>query len=275
MRIDLHTHTTASDGSLTPAELVRAAIDAELDLIAVTDHDTLAGIAPAMEAASGSHLRVLPGVEVSALHDGRSLHLLGYGFDLADASFVTRLRAVSMGREERARAILELLAARGAPLSWESVAEIGQGAVGRPHIARALVEAGHARDVADAFARFIGEGCPAYLPSGRMSVTEAIGLVRDAGGEVALAHSQLPARPLDLDALLPVLRAAGLTGLEVYHSEHDAAATQRLRALAAREGLWWCGGSDFHGPTKPHACLGGVTVPPEVLEQGPFARVAA
>lgn len=275
MRIDLHTHTTASDGSLTPAELVRAALDAELDLIAVTDHDTLAGIAPAMEAASGSRLRVLPSVEVSALYDGRSLHLLGYGFDLADARFVTRLRAVSMGREERARAILELLAARGTPLSWQRVTEIGQGAVGRPHIARALVEAGHARDVSDAFARFIGEGCPAYLPSGRMSVMEAIGLVRDAGGEVALAHSLLPARPLDLDTLLPVLRAAGLTGLEVYHSEHDAAATQRLRALAAREGLWWCGGSDFHGPTKPHACLGGVTVPPEVLEQGPFARVLA
>ncbi len=150
--------------------------------------------------------------------------------------------------------------------------EIGQGAVGRPHIARALVEAGHARDVSDAFDRLIGEGRPAYLPSGRMSIEDAIRLVREAGGEVALAHSQLPARPLDLAHVLPPLREAGLTGLEVYHSEHDAAATEMLRRVASREGLWWCGGSDFHGPTKPHARLGGVTAPPSVLEQGPFSR---
>ena len=270
-RIDLHTHTTASDGSLTPSELVRAALDADLDIIAVTDHDTLEGIEPVMAAAAGTPLRVLPGVELSALFEGHSLHLLGYGFDLSNAVFRTKLRACSLGREERAQAILEILAGLGAPLSWERVTEIGQGAVGRPHIARALVEAGHARDISDAFDRLIGEGRPAYLPSGRMSIDDAIRLVRDAGGAVALAHSQLPERPLDLAHVLPPLRAAGLTGLEVYHSEHDVAATERLRRLAAHEGLWWCGGSDFHGPTKPRACLGGVVVPPRVLEQGPFA----
>lgn len=269
-RIDLHTHTTASDGILAPRDLVRAALEAGLDVIAVTDHDTLDGIVPALEAAEGTGLRVLPGVEVSALYEGHSLHLLAYGISPATPGLATRLRAISMGREERARAILDLLAAAGAPLSWQHVTEIGRGTIARPHIARALVEAGHARDVADAFDRLIGEGCPAYLPSGRLSPHEAIALVLEAGGQAALAHSLLPARPLDLDTALPVLRAAGLTGIEVYHSEHDAAATARLRRLAAAEGLWWCGGSDFHGPSKPHAALGSVPVPPEVLEQGPF-----
>ena len=269
-RIDLHMHTTASDGTLSPADLVRAANARGLTVMAITDHDTLAGIVPAIEAAAGSGVRVLPGVELSALHRGHSLHLLGYGFDPTDLGLKVRLKALSMGREERARTIVELLAGLNAPIQWERVTELGRGAIGRPHIARALVEAGHARDVPDAFARFIGEGCPAYLPSGRLTAEDAIGLVRDAGGEVALAHALLPKCPVDLQILLPELRAAGLTGLEVYHTEHDRAATERLRCLAEAEGLWWTGGSDFHGPTKPHARLGAVPVPEEVLEQGPF-----
>ena len=269
-RFDLHTHTTASDGTLTPAELVRLALDRGLEVLAVTDHDTVAGVAPAIEAAAGTGLRVLPGVELSALYSGGGLHLLGYGFDPGAGGLDVRLRALTMGREERARAILRLLAALGAPLSWDRVAALAEGAVGRPHIARALVAAGYARDVSDAFARFIGEGRPAYLPSGRLSVAEAVSLVREAGGEVALAHPLLPARPLDLARLLPELRDAGLTGIEVYHAEHDAAATELLRRLADSQGLWWTGGSDFHGPSKPDAQLGAVPVPPDVLDQGPF-----
>jgi predicted metal-dependent phosphoesterase TrpH len=269
-RIDLHAHSTASDGTLTPAELVRLALERGVEVLAVTDHDTVAGVVPALEAAAGTGLRVLPGVELSALYRGGGLHLLGYGFDPAASGLGVRLRALSMGREERARAILRLLAKLGAPLSWDRVAVLAQGAVGRPHIARALVAAGYARDVSDAFHRFIGEGRPAYLPSGRLCVAEAISLVREAGGEVALAHPLLPARPLDLVRLLPELRDAGLTGIEVYHSEHDAAATARLRRLVDTEGLWWTGGSDFHGPSKPDAQLGAVPVPPDVLDQGPF-----
>jgi predicted metal-dependent phosphoesterase TrpH len=241
-----------------------------LQVIAVTDHDTIDGLRSAMATASGTRLRVLPGVELSALHEGRSLHLLGYGFDPDAAGLATRLRAFTASREERGRAMLQLLEGLGAPLSWERVRAIAQGAVARPHIARALVEAGHARDVQDAFDRLIGEGSPAYLPSGRLSAAEAIALIHDAGGMVGLAHPVIPGRALDLDALLPGLRAVGLTGLEVYHSEHDAATSARLRHLADEMGLWWSGGSDFHGPTKAHVALGGVDVPPEVLEQGPF-----
>lgn len=272
MRIDLHMHTNASDGALSPTQLVEAALERGLDVISVTDHDTLKGVRPAMDAAAGSALRVLPGVELSGLHEGHSLHLVAYGFDADSEVLDVRLRSLSMGREERARLIVDLLAKMGAPIPWERVTELGRNTIARPHIARVLIEEGHARDVPDAFGRFIGDGCPAYLPSARLTVQEAIALVREAGGEVALGHPLIKGRELDVEALLPVLREAGLTGIEVYHSEHDTAATAYLRALAASEGLWWCGGSDFHGPTKPQAPLGGVNVPAEVLEQGPFVQ---
>ena len=272
MRIDLHMHTTASDGALSPVQLVEAALERGLDVISVTDHDTLGGMLPAMAAAEGTPLRVLPGVELSGLYEGHSLHLVAYGFDADSEELAVRLRSLSMGREERAKLIVELLAKMGAPISWERVKELGKNTIARPHIARVLIEVGHARDVPDAFGRFIGEGCPAYLPSARLTVQEAIALIREAGGEVALGHPLIKGRELDVPAVLPVLRQAGLTGIEVYHSEHDAAATAYLRELASAEGLWWCGGSDFHGPTKPQAPLGGVDVPAAVLEQGPFVK---
>lgn len=272
MRIDLHMHTSASDGALTPVQLVEAALERGLDVISVTDHDTLGGMLPAMAAAEGTDLRVLPGVELSGLYEGHSLHLLAYGFDADSEELAVRLRSLSMGREERAKLIVELLAKMGAPISWERIKELGKNTIARPHIARVLIETGHARDVPDAFGRFIGEGCPAYLPSARLTVQEAIALVREAGGEVALGHPLIKGRELDVPAVLPALREVGLTGIEVYHSEHDAAATAYLRELAASESLWWCGGSDFHGPTKPQAPLGGVDVPAEVLEQGPFVK---
>ncbi len=273
MAIDLHTHTTASDGTLAPAELVRAALEGGVEVIAVTDHDTVDGIAPAREAAAGTGLRVLAGVELSSTHEWRGLHLLAYGVDPAGATFTARLRELAALREERVRAMLGRLRRLGIDLSWERVAALARGTVGRPHVARALVEAGHARDSGDAFARYIGSGGPAYLPSARLTVAEAVAIARDAGGAVALAHPLLSLSRRELVALLPALRAAGLDGLEVYHSEHDAADSRYLRALAAERGLWWTGGSDFHGEAKPRVRLGGVAVPPDVLAQGPFPRV--
>jgi predicted metal-dependent phosphoesterase TrpH len=271
-RFDLHAHTTASDGALTPAELVRAALDAQLDLLVITDHDTVAGFAPAREAAADSSLQVQAGVEVSVLHEGRSIHVLGYGIDPSSQKLMTSLGALKQGREERARTIVRLLAENGTPIPWEQVALLGRGAIGRPHIARVLIEQGYARDIADAFDRFIGPGCPAYLPSGRLDPTEAIALIRDAGGEAALAHAMLLDADVDLDKLLDHLQSVGLTGLEVYHTAHDEAARARLLRIAGERGLWWSGGSDFHGPSKPRAHLGGASVPLAVLEQGPFRQ---
>jgi len=275
LTVDLHLHTTASDGMYSPAEIVAAACARGLGVIAITDHDTLAGVEPAIAAAAGTPLCVMPGVELNALYESHSVHLLGYGFDPGDPRLAARLSGMRCSREQRARLMVGMLADLGARISWDRVQALSQGTIARPHIARALVEAGHAHDVADAFARFIGDGCPAYLPSGRMSVSEALGVVRDAGGDVALAHAKLLHPGLDLKALLEVLCAAGLTGLEVYHSEHDEEATAELRRVARERGLWWCGGSDFHGATKPQARLGGVPIPPDVLEQGPFPRALA
>ena len=270
MKIDLHTHTTASDGTLTPAGLVQAALRDGIDVLAITDHDTVAGIAPALTAAAGTGLRVLAGVELAATHGRHGLHLLAYGIDPTDSTLTARLHDLAALREERVRDMLELLRGLGVAVQWEQVAALARGTVGRPHVAQALVEAGYARDTGDAFARYIGNGSPAYLPSARLTVTEAVGLARDAGGAVALAHPMLSLSRHELVALLPALRHAGLTGLEVYHSEHDAAATRYLRELAAEQRLWWTGGSDFHGEAKPRVRLGGVAVPAEVLAQGPF-----
>jgi len=273
MTIDLHAHTTASDGTLTPAGLVAAARAAGVQVMAVTDHDTIAGIAPAREATAGGGPRVLAGVELSAVYEWRGLHLLGYGVDPDDATLAARLRALATSREERVRTMLERLRRLGVDVSWERVAALARGTVGRPHVARALVEAGYARDIGDAFARYLGSGGPAYLPSARLTVAEAVLMVRAAGGAVALAHPLVSLSRRELVELLPALRAAGLDGLEVYHSEHDAAASRYLRELAEESSLWWTGGSDFHGPAKQHARLGGVAVPAEVLGQGPFARL--
>ena len=273
--IDLHTHTAASDGTLSPSDLVRAALDCGLDVLAITDHDTMAGVQQAIETAEGTVLRVLPGVELSALQGDQCVHLLVYGIDHTSPFLVKKLRALSLGREDRARTIVELLEDMGAPIPWDRVEALGKDTIARPHIARVLVEEGHAVDIADAFARYIGEGCPAYLPSGRMSLKEAVDLVRHGGGEVALAHPLGTHPALDFAAVLPAALAAGITGIEIYHTEHTPAATARLSRVAAEHNLWWCGGSDFHGPSKPTAVLGGVTVPEEVLEQGPFARAFA
>ncbi len=273
--VDLHAHTTASDGSATPAELVQAALDCGIDLLAVTDHDTVAGFAPTRAAAAGTSLRILPGIEVSSTHEGHTVHILGYGFNPTSEGLTARLSGLTAGREERARIIVTLLEQMGAPIPWDRVAELGKGAIGRPHLARVLVEQGHAKDVADAFARFIGEGCPAYLPSGRITPAEAIALVRSAGGQTALAHSVLLDADVNLDELLDYLQQAGMTGIEVYHTEHKTADRERLLRVAKERGLWWSGGSDFHGPTKPAAILGAVDVPIAVLEQGPFPAALA
>lgn len=269
LRVDLHSHTTASDGSLRPRDLIESAAAAGIDVLALTDHDTLAGLEEAMQSAARCGVRLIPGLELSVLHDGRTLHFLCYGFDALSPA-LERLTSMGDSRTARARCIVDELAALGAPIAWTRVRELASGAIGRPHIAAALVEAGHARDIGDAFDRYLGEGKAAYRDAGRLDPVEAIRLIREAGGEAALAHPLSPRSKLDLDRLLPELIEAGLTGIEVFHSDHDRAATARLERVAVEEDLWWCGGSDFHGTPKPHIALGSMVVDESVLEQGPF-----
>ncbi len=269
-RIDLHTHTTASDGTLSPEELVQEAASRRVSVIGITDHDTVEAIERARIAARGKGLCVVSGLELSAKLDGRSVHLLAYGFDYQSPALRLPLACRIERRAVRARLIVQRLAGQGISLSWDDVARQTSGAIGRPHIARALIDRGYAASVRDAFRCWIGADRPAYVPSPQFSPAQAVALVREAGGQVGLAHPLRGATRPTLDTLIPALIADGVTGLEVYYSGHSADDIALLGALADRYGLWWCGGSDFHGANKPGIGLGSVDVPVSVLAQGPF-----
>jgi hypothetical protein len=269
-RIDLHAHTTASDGTDSPEELVDLACRRGISVLGITDHDTVHALDAARRHAAGRGLRVVAGLELSTTIDGFHVHLLAYGFDDLAVALRSTLAARIDKRAERARRMVERLAHQGLTITWEMVRRQTGGAIGRPHIARALMQQGYAESVGDAFLRWIGHDRPAYLPSPPLSSFDAVHTVRQAGGEVALAHPLRGRRKLPLATVLPSLIRAGVTGLEVYYSEHAPPDVAMLSGLAAEHGLWFCGGSDFHGTNKPHIELGGVEVPDDVLAQGPF-----
>ncbi len=265
--IDLHLHTTASDGSLTPSALVARAAAAGLTTLSITDHDTLDGLAEGSVAARAAGLRLITGVEITAIAGGRDVHLLGYFVDPTDAALTALLERQRADRLRRLRAIADRLAALGASIDIDalvaSAADAPGRSVGRPKLADALVEAGHARDRTDAFDRLLGNGCPAYVPRIGPAPEQVIALVVAAGGVVSMAHPGVTAR----DESIPGLAAAGLAALEARHSDHDAPTEARYRRLAARHGLVVSGGSDFHGDAghRPPSMLGRVTLAAEDL----------
>jgi predicted metal-dependent phosphoesterase TrpH len=272
MRVDLHTHSTASDGTTSPAELVRAAAGAGLDVVALTDHDTTSGWSEAA-AALPAGLTLVPGAELSCVWstpDGPiGLHLLAYLFDPAEPVLRAERARVREGRTVRARRIVELMRADGHPVAWEDVlAEAAGGPVGRPHLARALVRHGLVADVAAAFTpEWIGRGGRYRVVKPDSDVCDAIRMVRAAGGVPVVAHPLAAAR----GALVPEgsyaeMAAAGLAGLEADHVDHDPAARRRVREIARDLGLFVTGSSDFHGTNKTVA-LGASTTDPAVYEQ--------
>ena len=272
MRIDLHTHSTASDGTDSPAELVRAAAAAGLDVVAITDHDTTGGWAAAL-AARPDGLTVVPGVEFSCVHhddDGRrvSLHLLAYLADPDDAALQaewTRLRA---GRVTRGQQMVEHLAADGYPISWAQVSALAaDGSVGRPHIGRALVDSGVVPDVSAAFADLLSSRRPYYVRKPDTDVFEAIALVRGAGGLPVFAHPLARRRgPVVSDETIAAMAAAGLVGLEVQHPDHDDTDRAHAAGLARELGLLGTGSSDYHGTNKTTP-IGACLTDPGVYEQ--------
>jgi 3',5'-nucleoside bisphosphate phosphatase len=270
MRIDLHTHSTASDGTLTPAELVVAAAGAGLDVVAVTDHDTTLGWAAAV-AARPPGLTVVRGAELSCRWYGVEpaipLHLLAYLFDPTEPALLAELARVRVARELRGERIVDLLRADGVDVSWEEVREYaGAGTVGRPHIAQALIRAGLVATTREAFAaHWLGERY--RLPKEDTDVFEAVQLVRHAGGVPVFAHPRATRRGRIVpDELIRELAAVGLFGLEADHEDHSPQERAHVRALAAELGLVVTGSSDFHGTHKT-VRLGAHTTAPEVYER--------
>ncbi|WP_260635890.1 PHP domain-containing protein [Streptomyces angustmyceticus] len=265
MRIDLHTHSTASDGTDTPAELVRGAAAAGLDVVALTDHDTVGGHAEA-RAALPAGLTLVTGAELSCRLDGVSLHLLAYLFDPEEPDFARERELVRDDRVPRARGMVAKLRELGVPVTWEQVARIaGDGAVGRPHIATALVDLGVIGSVSDAFtSEWLANDGRAYVEKHELDPFDAIRLVKAAGGVTVFAHPLAVKRGSCVpESAIAELAAAGLDGIEVDHMDHDAPTRARLRGLAADLGLLASGSSDYHGSRK--TCrLGEYTTDPEV-----------
>jgi len=257
--IDLHLHTTASDGTCSPSELVVRARAAGLSVIAITDHDTTAGSLAACAAAREAGLTLVPGIEISAVADGRDVHMLGYFVDPESAALAAFLETQRTERLRRVREIAERLAVLGFPIDVEAIlAAAGRGrTVGRPQIADALVRAGHAASRDDAFSRFLEFGAPAFVPRRGAQPAHAIAVVHAAGGVVSMAHPALTRR----DDLIPALAAAGLDALEARHSDHDADAEAKYRAMAASLGVLTTAGSDYHGDSGRRAArLGSVAM---------------
>ncbi|MEV7087211.1 PHP domain-containing protein [Streptomyces sp. NPDC093085] len=268
MRIDLHTHSTASDGTDTPAELVRNAAAAGLDVVALTDHDSTRGHAEAIAALPelDRPLTLVTGAELSCRLDGVGLHLLAYLFDADEPDFLAARELVRDDRVPRARTMVARLQERGVPITWEQVTRIaGDASLGRPHIATALVELGVVETVSDAFTpEWLADGGRAYAEKYELDPFEAIRLVKAAGGVTVFAHPAAVKRGRVVpEAAIGRLAAAGLDGIEVDHMDHDAPTRARLRSIAAELGVLTTGSSDYHGSRK-FVELGACTTDPEV-----------
>lgn len=267
MKIDLHTHSRVSDGTDAPAALVRRAATLGLDVVALTDHDTFAGLDEAQSAGAEVGIDVVRGIEISAERDHNSVHLLGFGIDEQDPALNAELDKVRQGRSDRLSPVLAKLAALGLPLTPEQVyAQVGDSpSVGRPHIADALVAAGYVADRTEAFDRYLADGGPAHVPRYAIGVEQALGLVHAAGGVVVLAHPWGRGRRAQLppDYLATLVREHGLDGIEVDHQDHDAPTRAELRRLARSLGVVVTGSSDYHGTGKVDHELGCNTTDPE------------
>ncbi|MFJ3983267.1 PHP domain-containing protein [Streptomyces fungicidicus] len=265
MRIDLHTHSTASDGTDTPAELVRKAAAAGLDVIALTDHDTTRGHAEALSALPEG-LTLVPGAELSCRLDGISMHLLAYLFDPEEPALFAERELVRDDRVPRAQGMIAKLNALGVPVTWEQVARIaGDGSVGRPHVASALVELGVVPTVNDAFtSEWLADGGRAYMEKHETDPFEALRLVKGAGGVAVFAHPAASKRGRTVpESAIAELAEAGLDGIEVDHMDHEPGTRARLRGLAKDLGLLVTGSSDYHGSRKT-CVLGEFMTDPEV-----------
>ncbi len=266
-KVDLHIHSTASDGRLSPAEVVRKSVEAGLTVIALADHDTVDGIIPALEAAKTfPWLKVIPCVEISTDAPKGEVHVLGYFIDYTHHELREALEGLRHSRRTRAQGMIDKLGNLGIHIEWERVQEIaGSGSIGRPHIAQAMLEKGYIASIREAFTKYIAWGGPAYVKREKMTPVEAVELILRANGLPVLAHPLTINEP---ETMVIELKASGLVGIEAYYDGYTAAEISRLVSLAKRYGLIGTGGSDYHGlDTSTETMIGGTDVPIESAEQ--------
>jgi len=264
--IDLHLHTTASDGVCTPSELVDMAWRAGIGTMSVTDHDTVAAVQEIDGLTRDIGMTFVPGIEITAVHERRDVHMLGYFIDWQSALFTEFLERQCTDRVRRLSEMVDRLAEIGKPINRDKVLarKTSGGSLGRPMVARALVKAGHVSDMRQAFDELIGEGKPAFVPRVGPPPGEVVSIIARAGGVASLAHPGL----LKRDDLIPGLVDAGLPALEAFHSDHDPATTEHYLALADRYGLAVSGGSDYHGePIRRRSAFGKIGLPLEHFER--------
>lgn len=254
---DLHTHSNASDGALTPTELVRSAADFGLAAVAITDHDTMEGVEEALAAGEEFGIEVIPGIEISTIGPGGvEVHMLGYYLDHRYPALEEMLKVLRGSRFDRGRKMVEALNRAGVNVSLERLLEIAQGgAIGRPHVAKAIIEIGAASSMDAAFGRYLVEGAPAFVPRFKVEPADAIKRIGEAGGIAVCAH----VAKMNRDDLLVELAAEGMQGIEVYHPDHPSAGVRHYRKFAAKHGLIATGGSDAHcftgGKTTTVGCV--------------------
>jgi predicted metal-dependent phosphoesterase TrpH len=257
--VDLHTHTTASDGTYAPRDLVTEAASRGVRVLAVTDHDSTEGLAEALEEAERRRpLEIIPGIEINCDVEGAEIHVLGYLMDWQAEWFQDFCREQRRERRARVHRMVERLAAIGMPLEADEVfAIVKEGSAGRPHVAQVMVAHGYVKTVREAFDKYLGSGKPGHVPRKKVTPEDAVRIIRKAGGVPVFAHPGLA----DRDELIPGLIAAGLMGIECYYTEHSAAQRASYLQICKDQDLVATGGSDFHGPKVRAAILGSPTVP--------------
>jgi len=261
--IDLHVHTNASDGIMSPAQVVEAALDKKLRAIAITDHDTTDGFVEAADLAGGKDIELVAGVELSCSYMGNDVHILGYLMDYRNPEFVKTIRKFREERYVRGKAMVAKLNDLGINLSMETVSAIaGNAAMGRPHIADALLREEFVQTYDEAFARYLGYHAPAYVPKKHFEVEHAINILHLIGGVAVLAHPGT----LGHDEYIPTFIEMGLDGVEAYHALHDKKLVDHYKLITKKHGLIYTGGSDCHGPRKGKLLIGSMHVPYECLE---------
>jgi len=271
-RIDLHLHTTYSDGSHSPAEVLQFAHEAGVTALSITDHDIVDGIPEAMEAGDALGIEVIPGIELSSRFNNRETHILGYFFDWQDSTLLKRLDRQQTSRHQRNPRVIEKLNELGVDLSYDEVTvNAGTGSIGRPHIAEVLVRKGYVKSTKEAFDRYLSEGKPAYVSRELPDSREAISWIHEAGGVPVLAHPQwTQLKGQELLTMCRTLQECGLMGIEVFYSTHTRRQTSEYLELARTVDLLITGGSDFHGTAKPGIGVGkgrgDLKVPEKILE---------